>query len=48
MKIAEPALHVAHIISPVELAVGGPRVRGCDLALLKTYPSARFYIPLPF
>ena len=48
MKIAEPALHCAHIISPVSLRLGGPRIREYRSVLHAIRTKGSHHLPIPF
>ena len=48
MKITEPALHCAHIVSPVNLRLGGPRFRQYRSVLQTIRTKGLQHLPVPF
>ena len=48
MKITKPAFHCAHIVSPVNLGVGGPRIRQYRSVLQTIRTKGALHLPVPF
>ena len=48
MKITKPALHCAHIVSPVSLRLGGPRIREYRSVLQAIRTKGSHHLPVPF